>query len=98
EISLGDALITRIAYHPTEQQFVVGTTLNSVILFSLDGEEIRRFEGHTDMVTSLAFSGDGTQLLTGSLDRTLRLWDVATGDEIRVFEGHIGVVLDVDLS
>ncbi len=98
DISLGETIITRIVYHPTEQQFAVATTNNQIILFSLDGEEIRRFDGHTDMVTSLAFNGDGSQLLSGSLDRTLRLWDTATGDEIRVLEGHIGVVLDVDLS
>ena len=98
EINLGDAIITRITYHPTKQQFAVATTLNTAILYTLEGEEISRFEGHTDMVTSIAFSGDGTQLLTGSLDRTLRLWDVETGETIRVFEGHIGVVLDIDFS
>ncbi len=98
EIMLDESIITTIAYHPTEQQFAVATTLNVAILFSLEGEEIRRFEGHTDVVTSLAFSADGTQLITGSLDHTLRLWDVSSGDEIRVFEGHTGIVLDVGFS
>lgn len=98
EISLGDTIITRIAYHPIQAQFAVATTTNTIILFALNGDEIRRFNGHTDMVTSLAFNGDGSRLVSGSLDHTLRLWDVATGDEIRVLEGHIGVVLDVDLS
>jgi WD40 repeat protein len=31
---------------------------------------------------------DGSQVLSGSNDRTLRLWDVATGTEIRTFKGH----------
>ena len=34
-------------------------------------------EGHLDMVTTLALSSDGKQLLTGSLDKTLRVWDLS---------------------
>lgn len=38
--------------------------------------------GHTSTVTSVAFSPDGKQVLTGSVDGTVRLWDVLTGDEL----------------
>ncbi len=40
------------------------------------GQLIRTFEGHTGLVTSVAFSPDGTRLLSGSTDKTLKLWDV----------------------
>src|SRR5260370_28481351 len=40
------------------------------------GKSIRRLEGHTDHVAGVAFSGDGKQALSGSLDGTLRLWDI----------------------
>ena len=42
----------------------------------------------TDHATSVAISPDGRSALSGSADRTLRLWDVATGSCLRVFEGH----------
>jgi WD40 repeat protein len=35
--------------------------------------------GHTGAVTSLAFSGDGKLMATGSADRIVRLWDAASG-------------------
>ena len=31
---------------------------------------------------------DGTRVISGSLDKTLKLWDAATGRLIRTFEGH----------
>ncbi len=68
------------------------------------GAEIRRFEGHTDAVWSVAFSPDGTKLasssgaLMTSQDNTVRVWDVATGEELMRFEGHTDQVTVVTFS
>ncbi len=40
-------------------------------------------EGHTDELTGVAFSPDGTQLASVSQDMTLRIWHAATGAEVR---------------
>jgi WD40 repeat protein len=52
------------------------------------GKEIRRFEGHTGDVRSLAVSADGERILSASGDMTVRLWDLRTGKELQVFRGH----------
>jgi WD40 repeat protein len=49
---------------------------------------IRRFEGHTDQVWSVAVSPDGKKAVTASADKTARLWDVATGQELKCFTEH----------
>jgi WD40 repeat protein len=58
----------------------------------------RSFEGHSRDVESVAFARDGKWVMSGSLDRTLRLWELATGRCIRTFEGHTAEVLSIALS
>jgi WD40 repeat protein len=40
------------------------------------GKELHRFEGHTDEVYDVAFSADGRFLVSGSKDKTARVWRV----------------------
>ena len=54
--------------------------------------------GHTDGVRSVAWSADGRQALSGSEDKTVRLWDAVTGQCLRVLEGHTESVWSVAWS
>jgi len=45
--------------------------------------------GHRDWSRQVAFSPDGRTLASGSVDGTIRLWNVATAREIAVFTGHL---------
>ncbi len=49
---------------------------------------IARFDGHTNYITSVAFSPDGARLVTGAFDHTARLWDAQTGAQLAVLSGH----------
>jgi WD40 repeat protein len=53
---------------------------------------LRTLTGHTEIVFQSTFSPDGSTLLSGSLDGTARLWDVATGATLRTFVGHTASV------
>jgi WD40 repeat protein len=53
-----------------------------------NSHEIMLFSGHEAPVWSAVFSPDGHRVLTGSDDKTARLWDAATGQEILKLDGH----------
>jgi len=54
--------------------------------------------GHSDAVLSVAFSPDGKVLASGSYDKTIELWEVATGRKITSLTGHSNYVLSVAFS
>src|SRR5208337_855419 len=62
----------------------------------LHDQSVRTFTAH--MVHSVAISPDGRTALLGSWDKTLKLWDIASGREIRSFTGHTSSVHSVVIS
>lgn len=52
------------------------------LLDASDGREQRDLTGHTALIGTIAFSGDGRLLASASADRTLRLWNTETGTQL----------------
>ena len=62
---------------------------------------IASLKGHTETVYAVTMSPDGKYVLTGSFDKTLKLWDAATGKELSTLDGpqgHQQLVLSVDIG
>ncbi|CAL1709900.1 unnamed protein product [Somion occarium] len=53
--------------------------------------KVRRMSGHTDSVYCLEF--DSSKIITGSRDRTIKVWSLKTGKCLATFAGHNGSVL-----
>ena len=58
-------------------------------------------KGHAEAVYGIAFTPDGKNVITASFDKTLKVWDAASGKELKTFggpQGHQGLVLAVAVS
>jgi WD40 repeat protein len=70
----------------------IASAANQVIqVWSLDAwEEIALLRGHEGDVKQMAFSPDGTRLVTGATDGTARIWDISSGAQLAVLKNYAG--------
>jgi WD40 repeat protein/serine/threonine protein kinase len=100
-----DRSILALAFSPeTERTLLATAGVDGIIsLWTVDGDTLtpvgEPLTGHTERIMALAFNADGTRLISGGGDNTLRLWDVATGQPIgQPFVGHDEPVTGVAFS
>jgi WD40 repeat protein len=62
------------------------------------GGKLPDFGGHTRQVYRVVISADGRRALSGSQDKTVRLWDVETGKELGCFSQHRDEIFSVAMS
>lgn len=72
--------VTRVRFFPSGTVLLTTSLdMRAKIYSALDGTNPRTFVGHTRAVLASAIRGIGREVLTGSADGTVRLWDVGRG-------------------
>ncbi|MFM7364044.1 MAG: protein kinase domain-containing protein [Cuspidothrix sp.] len=69
-----------------------------IINNKLIGKLLQTLTGHSDWVWSVAYSPDGQTLASGSVDKTIKLWNVKTGNLLQTLTGHSELVKSVVYS
>ena len=55
-------------------------------------------DGHSNFVRSVAFSSDGTRVVSGSDDKSVLIWNMNAGEIEHILERHSGAVNSVAIS
>lgn len=95
------AVVNAIAFNPMRDEMALamqkhpnkkhGIEIRNVQSHQTRGELL----GHSDWPTCVAYSSDGNHLISGSLDKTVRIWESSTGAECALLEGHQESVVGV---
>lgn len=87
-----------VAFSPDGTKFVVGNNNKFSSIYDLNGKEISKLIGHQGYILAIAYAPNGKTILTGSVDKTAKLWDAASGNLLKNFEGHTGMVSAIAVS
>ena len=101
--------ITAIAFSPDGNTLATGSgsrnpnrirkKASEVKLWNIQTRELlTTLKGHTEVVTSVVFSPDGSTLASSSNDRTVQLWDTQTGEHKSTLQENWGRVSSVTYS
>ena len=101
-------VISCVAYSPHGQSVISGSDDTTLILWwilpstvrerSLYLASLRKFVGHGNRVRGVAIVPNRHLIVSGSDDRTVRLWDEETAAEVRRLQRHSGPVTSVAAS
>ncbi|MCA9194477.1 MAG: protein kinase [Planctomycetales bacterium] len=97
--------IAAVDFHPSSKQYAVAIRKELARTASSSGKPrieiweterhslVARFEGHRDWLNCVRYSPDGKYLISGSDDKTVRVWDVDAQSATAVFTGHPSAVI-----
>jgi WD40 repeat protein/serine/threonine protein kinase len=104
EVAEADGVLC-LTFSPDGEHLAAGTASRSVRIWNANTGVLERILGqrgpnpaaplghtlwgHKQAVTALAYRADGKQLLSGSEDRTIKLWDLETDRDPLTLSGHL---------
>jgi WD40 repeat protein len=87
EVARYSEMLKTVVWSPNGRVIAIGGTGPEILLADTQSHVVTELRGHTDAIYTLAFTRDGSQLLSASDDATARVWNVANRTAI-VLRGH----------
>ncbi|KAH8797328.1 WD40-repeat-containing domain protein [Flagelloscypha sp. PMI_526] len=88
--------VNSVAFSPTQRP--TATSSSDLPRYVDPSKEICRPTSHISHVWSVIFSPDGKQIVFGSDDSIISIWDAVSGKEVQQLKGHTGRVWSVAIS
>lgn len=90
--------IRSASFSPDGSQIAAGADGPALVQDMKTGAISTKLRGHPQWVNSVAFSPDGTRIVTASEDSTARVWDAKSGASLAELKGHSGRVKSAAFS
>lgn len=74
-----------VAFSPNGQRVVTASKDKSVMLWNIEGDFLKAFQGHKSEVHYADFSPNGKNIASAGYDNTIRIWDISKGAQIQKY-------------
>ena len=89
---------TRVAVSPDAQTIAVGWADNLITLVDAEGFLVSTLVGHNGVASQLSFTADGRTLVSGSNDKTIKIWDATIGQLRTTLTGHAAPIVGCSIT
>ena len=62
------------------------------------GKNIRTISAHSRQVQSIEINREGKFIISGSCDKTIKIWDIQSGKLLKTLLGHNDFILSIAIS
>ena len=90
-------LVNAVAFSPADGLLAAGNEAGRVTLYSSQGEPVRQWDAIAE-IYQLAFTPDGSRLVTATAESTVRVWNPTTKQQEATLVGHASGVHSVAVS
>ncbi len=98
DLSQYSAAVGTVVFSPDGKMLATGSRETTVKILEIPtGKVLNTFPGDDSPIWSVAFNSDATQLVAGTYDWRIIVWNLATGEPFRVFE-HRAPIWSVAIS
>lgn len=81
-----DAPVLTCVYSFDSKKMVSSDQSGQVIIWAMpEGTILRKIQAHNDLVQDVSFAEDNSTIVTGSLDKTVKLWNSNNGENLMVY-------------
>lgn len=100
QLSMGQNPVNTVSVNQTGEWLAFGSSkLGQLLVYEWQSESyILKQQGHFDSTNSLAYSPDGSRVVTASEDGKIKVWDITSGFCLATFEEHTSSVTAVQFA
>ncbi|KAI8612859.1 WD40-repeat-containing domain protein [Chytriomyces sp. MP71] len=97
-ISKAEDSVESVGFSPHLPLAAVSSVDGTIAIWDISLMRLRETQRHAEGVTKTLWLKSTPLMVSSSLDKSVRLWDMRTGTFVRSFYGHTGPILDMALG